>query len=63
MSETGELKAARKDVRELKAVPADAHMDWCSVSENIGKAGALLAEQEITQYQATHYAPQGEAPH
>jgi len=29
MKEIDELKAARKENRELKAALADAHMDWC----------------------------------
>jgi len=29
MSEIDELKALRKEIRELKAALADAHVDWC----------------------------------
>ena len=29
MKEIDELKAARKEIKELKAALADAHMDWC----------------------------------
>ena len=29
MNEVDELKAARKEIKELKAALADAHIDWC----------------------------------
>lgn len=29
MKEVDELKAARKEIKELKAALADAHVDWC----------------------------------
>ena len=29
MNEIDELKAARKEIKELKAALADAHLDWC----------------------------------
>jgi len=48
-SETVELKAARKEIRELKDALADAHMDWCLESAFSGIACERLGMTPILQ--------------
>jgi transposase-like protein len=52
MEEIDELKAARKEIRELKAALADAHVDWCLESafldiacERLGTTAAELKKK------------------
>jgi transposase-like protein len=52
MNEIDELKAAKKEIKELKAALADAHMDWCLESafldiacEKIGTTAEALKKK------------------
>ena len=42
MQEIDELQAARKEIKELKAALADAHLDWCLQSAFLDRASERL---------------------
>jgi len=55
MNKIDELKTARREVRKLKAAPADAHMDWCfeSTFTNITCERPGTAAEELKKHAVT----------